>query len=265
MRIVAAGDLHYGHYPQYDGQTEAMAEKICQEGGEVLILTGDIGCGKAGYFSKCLGLFKGFPGRKLLVPGNHDLWTTDGDSYELYERILPGIAASHGFAYLDHGPTLVDGTAFVGSMGWYDYSLKDSSLGIEERYYAIKMYPGLVRWNDARFIRWSFSDAEFTDLCLKRIAGHLEEAGEQAEKIVCVTHHLPFENMVDRKKARAWAFCNAFLGSSRIGDLLLRHRNVTHLLCGHSHNQGVFRNGSITCLKIGSSYRLKTYTSLVIK
>jgi len=265
MKIVATGDLHYGHYPRFDGQTEAMADAICREGGDVLVLTGDIGCGAVQRFSACLALFSGFPGQKLLVPGNHDLWTTEGDSYTLYDRVLPDAAAEQGFRYLDSGPAHVGDVAFVGSVGWYDYTLRDFSLGIEDRYYEAKVYPGLARWNDARFIQWSFSDVEFTDLCLERLDNHLKMVGERAEKIICVTHHLPFENMVDRKKLRSWAFCNAFLGSSRIGDLLLRHGKVTHVLCGHSHNQGRFTNGSVTCLKVGSSYRLKTYTSLIVQ
>lgn len=264
MRLIAAGDLHYGHYPQHDGQTEAMAERVCREGADVLILAGDICSGRPDRFEACLSLFDGFKGRKLLVPGNHDLWTVGGSSLELYEATLPAIAASAGFAYLDRGPEFLDGVAFVGSVGWYDYTLRDHSLGIDERLYEAKEYPGVVRWNDSRFIRWSFTDLEFTNRCLIALSDHLARVGELAGRIICVTHHLPFENMVDRKKSRAWAFCNAYLGSSRMGDLLLRYANVTHLLCGHSHNQGLFRNGHITCVKVGSSYRRKSFTTLEI-
>jgi len=47
--------------------------------------------------------------------------------------------------------------------------------------------------------------------------------------------------------------------------LFLRHKKVTHLLCGHSHNQGHFANGSIACLKVGSSYRRNRYEVLELQ
>jgi predicted phosphohydrolase len=264
MRIIATGDLHYGQYPRFDPQTEVMAADICRGGGDALVLVGDLGSGRTADFERALALFDGFPGRKLLVPGNHDLWTLDGDSAELYERVLPDIAAARGFSYLDEGPVRINGVGFAGSVGWYDYTLRDPSLPADDRWYAAKEYPGVVRWNDRRFVRWRYSDAEFTERCLARLAAHLREAGEGSSRVVCVTHHLPFENMVERKKLVSLAFCNAFMGSKKTGDLIMRHEKVTHLLCGHSHSQGEYRNGSVLCLKVGASYRKKTFATLDI-
>lgn len=122
---------------------------------DVLILAGDIFHFKQQFLIDCLKLFDTFGGDKLFVAGNHDLWTNSSDSLVLYEKILPKIVNQSGFHYLDQKPFIKGKVGFVGSVGWYDYSFKDSSLPIPERYYLDKRWPNVVTWNDGRYVHLS--------------------------------------------------------------------------------------------------------------
>ena len=48
-------------------------------------------------------------------------------------------------------------------------------------------------------------------------------------------HHLPFRELLPPPHSAQWDFAKAFLGSERIGQLLLARPNVRHVFCGHSH------------------------------
>src|SRR5262245_44688652 len=45
-----------------------------------------------------------------------------------HDIALRGIAAEHGFHYLPGSPLIIGAVGFAGSLGWYDYSLRDPRL-----------------------------------------------------------------------------------------------------------------------------------------
>src|SRR5687768_13301238 len=104
MRIALTADLHWGATSQGDAATRVLARHLAEIQPEVFAIAGDVGEGEE--FRRCLSLFEALPGTRLLVPGNHDLWTRDPgvSSLELYEERLPALAAEHGFHYLDLAP-----------------------------------------------------------------------------------------------------------------------------------------------------------------
>ncbi len=122
MRIVAIADLHYDE--QTRPRVEAIAGAVCGAEADVLVLAGDCAADGPERFSEVLGLLADFPGPRLMVPGNHDLWQHDSrlDTRRLYDEVIPAMAAAHGFHCLDREPFVLGDTAFVGCMGWYDYS-----------------------------------------------------------------------------------------------------------------------------------------------
>ena len=149
IRIIATADLHYRMNPGFDPSAESLARKIVDSGGDVLVLVGDSGVAeREDDYRACLDLFRDFGGRKLLVAGNHDLWTVDGDSFEIYRDLIPRICSEHGFHYLDTGPFVVDGVGLVGNCGWYDYTFRDESLALPETAYREKILPGVIEWMD---------------------------------------------------------------------------------------------------------------------
>ena len=260
MRIVITADLHYGMRADGDESTRALAKKLCERGGDVLMLAGDNASLPISNFIECLQLFKDFPGRKLLVSGNHDLWVEENapfDSCDMYSVILPEIYTQCGFHCLDVEPVVIDGIGFVGTTGWYDYTFREPSLDVPMETYEKKVLDDGTIWMDVRYVRWKYSDAEFTELTLAKLREHLATIEPKCETMVGLLHHLPFANMVTRKPSRAWSFANAFMGSEKFGRELLKHPKVRHVYCGHTHSRGEFENGHIKCINVGSNYHHK--------
>jgi hypothetical protein len=128
----------------------------------------------------------------------------------------------------------------------------------------MKILPGVMEWNEGNFVRWEHTDKEFTSLVLGKLKKHLELVNDRVEKIVCTIHHIPFENMLTRKDDVAWTFGKVFMGSKKMGELLLKYDKVKYLLCAHSHMEGCFRNGHIECFNIGSTYEEKKYEEIEV-
>jgi Icc-related predicted phosphoesterase len=140
MRIIATSDLHIS--PITEERIRNNARRAEDEGtrDDVLVIAGDLTTAiRRGEmftvddddFHKCLGYFEGFPGKRLVVPGNHDLWVTNGQSSIDRYNSMPAIFGEHGFHMLDHSPVVIGGVGFVGNVGWYDYSFRrpDRPLG----------------------------------------------------------------------------------------------------------------------------------------
>lgn len=241
-----------------------MAREICERGGDALVLAGDIAGRNLGSFRACLDLFASFPGARFFLAGNHDLWSPPEGSAARYERVLAEVGAECGFSYLEHGPAWVGDVALVGTVGWYDYSLRDESLvGVPLRHYERKQWPNVSSWNDRHWIDWHWSDTEFTEICLANLSHQLDLVRDEARSIAAVMHHLPFAELVTRRRGDdAWAFCNAFMGSSAFGQMLLDEDKVGTLFCGHSHHRCDRRIGHLRAISNGSNYEKKTYEML---
>jgi len=265
MKILLTADLHYGFREDGDESARALAKAICKEGGDVLVLCGDNAALPLRNFIDCLQLFKDFPGRKLAIAGNHDLWVnpdTPFDSFDMCTVVLPEILAQCGFHALEAAPLVIGNVGFVGTVGWYDYTFREPSLDIPFETYERKILDDGTIWMDVKYIRWKFTDAQFTDLTLARLREHIAVIEPQCDTIVSVLHHLPFENMVLRKPSRPWSFANAFMGSVKYGEELLKHPKVKYAYSGHTHTPGVFQNGHIKCVNIGSNYHSKRHEVL---
>ena len=283
MRLIATADLHYD-IAEYRPRVEALADAMCRQEADALALAGDLFAVDLAVLEACLRLFEGFRGTKLLVAGNHDLWTTTGDSFALYDRIIPDVARAHGFHDLDGGPKILGDVGLVGTIGWYDYSFRDESLGIPLRFYEQKTAPGFALhtpslrhliypgedlprsalaarsyWNDGRMIHWALDDRRFNQITVQRLEAQLAEVEPRVRTIVAITHHVPFRQMLHRKSDPTWGFGNAFLGSDALGETLLRHPKVSHALFGHSHTRDRQRVGPIDALNVGCTYRMKRY------
>ena len=254
-------------------------------GGDVLLLVGDTGVADGDCLEECLGRFD-FPGPKLFVPGNHELWTTGADGYEIFSTVLPRRVRDAGWHWLQSDALRVGDVGFVGSVGWYDYAFAQPNLGIPRRFYEKKVSPGaaarmaehaglferqddispaalevVARWNDARFVRLGRSDDEFLAELLAALRRQLDESRD-ARHVVAAIHHLPFRELLPPSRSEQWDFAKAFLGSPRIGELLLEYPNVRHVLCGHSHFAAEARVGHIQAVNIGSGYRAKLFKTI---
>lgn len=287
MRLIITADLHYNH-PRSKGLAEELIARINRAGGDVLLVIGDTAVADGDALERCLSLFE-FGGEKLFVCGNHELWTRGDDSYELFTDELPRRVRALGWHWLETEPFVRGGVAIVGGVGWYDYSFAQDCLKIPGRFYEAKISPGaaerfvefahlfepsddippstreiVARWNDGKFVHLRRSDEQFLDELLAIMERQLDALRDKRQVIAAV-HHLPFAELLPPPKNAQWDFAKAYLGSARIGRLLSRYSNVTHVYCGHSHLAMQARIGPIEAINIGSGYRSKTYKTLDVE
>jgi len=279
MRILMTADLHFD-IPRSREPACRLARRVCQCGGDVLVLLGDTAGADLGPLREGLAMFDDFSGVKLLVPGNHCLWCRPGEtSLQRYHDILPAEAARAGFVLLDHCPQVLNGVGMVGSVGWYDYSLANASLGIPEPFYEAKLSPGAaayvgqdelvdahrasltdrhlslgVRWMDGRHVKLGMTDKAFVDTLAERLAAQLAEISQRVDQIVVFMHHLPLAEQVPRGRPDRLAFTAAFMGSQRFGQILLADEKVSHVYSGHSHWPDRRTVGRLTAVNVGSTY-----------
>lgn len=235
---------------------------------DLFILAGDVGAGDE--FDRCLDLFADLPSTKALVPGNHDIWvrTNDprGDSLTVYREHLPRVADARHFHYLDHGPLILPGVglAVVGSMNWYDYSwgvdrLRAVAADWQDRLRTKRFTRG--RHNDAHYVKWGYSDAEFADLAVASLESHLRQALLRVPSAVLVTHHPPFRGLNYPKPepldmdALMW---EAFSGNAKLEGLLAEYGDRIPLaFCGHTHFAREAAHGPTRGFNVGGDYHSK--------
>lgn len=283
MRILITADLHYDVVRSRHGAVE-MARRVCGLGGDALVLVGDTAGRETSMLRECLRLFEGFSGRKFIVPGNHCLWCRPGESsLERYDRLIPREAGEEGFAVLDHEPAAMGAVGLAGSIGWYDYSFREKSLGIPVAYYRAKVAPGAAermeehdalhrshaghlterqlsigtRWMDGQYVHLGMSDEEFVEKLTDKLARQLSELSQRVERIVAFVHHLPFEELVPRGRPDRFAFAAAYMGARRLGEVLRNCPKVTHVYCGHSHWPARHAIDHMTVVNVGSTYTEK--------
>lgn len=282
MRLLVTADLHFNH-----GRSQKLArdaiDQINAADADVLLIVGDTATADENQLETVLPLIR-FPGPKLFLCGNHELWSRRDDSHQIFTDELPRRVREHGWHWLEEDPFVVDDVAIVGSVGWYDYSYAPASLNVPHRFYAAKVSPGaaahltahqhllagddvspeaheiVARWNDGKFIKLHRSDETFLE---ERLAGLAQSLARvpAGKRIVAGVHHIPFSQLLPPRHTPAWDFARAYLGSDRIGQLLLADPRITHVFCGHSHFAADARIHHLHAINIGSGYRQKLFWS----
>ncbi|HWL95614.1 MAG TPA: metallophosphoesterase [Phycisphaerae bacterium] len=286
MRIIVTSDLHYD-VARSRTPTESIAREICERGGDVLLVVGDT-ASNLPVLERGLGLFDNFGGCKLMVAGNHELWTAPGeDSLHRYENELDEACSRNGFQFLDSKPFVEDGLAIVGSVGWYDYSFRPSLMKIPLRFFQSKVAPGAAarmdewqhlvergddlceaamqvttRWMDGVRVKLPMTDAAFTEYLADKLRSHLDTVVGKATRTLAAIHHLPFAEMVPHSPIPDWEFATAYHGAELFGEVLLDYPQVSHVFSGHCHRERRLRKRHLNCMSIGSTYTAKRYEVL---
>jgi hypothetical protein len=175
-----------------------------------------------------------------------------------YYQLLPALCRAAGVHPLWLEPYVLGEVAFCGSLGWYDYSLRNVELDthITVQDYRRKTFQDLI-WNDGRFVHWlaaetsdgtrkRLSDEAITAHMVQALAQQLQDVESHVQHIVGVTHMLPFRSMMHyRHEARADYF-GAFMGSVLLGEVWQSCPKVTLVLAGHTHRQITVQVGRMT-------------------
>jgi Icc-related predicted phosphoesterase len=265
MKIIATGDIHYDliRNPEEHKKFVNFINRLKNEEPDVLVLAGDtVGLGST-KLEECLSFFKEVAPIRLKVFGNHDYWTIEGDTSSHLE-ILKSRIKGCGFVLLEEKPVIIDGIGFAGNCLWYDYSFSPEEIPPRSSYEK-KIFGGHIIWNDVHFVNLGKSDIDYTSELNEKLEGDIQRLEADVEQIVVVTHHIGFiEMLTTREGFPGWNFCNAFMGSKRLGKMLLNHPKVRYHICGHTHDEKVVRKGSLISINPGSTYDEKKFVSLVI-
>lgn len=222
---------------------------------DVFIVAGDTS-DHLSVVSRSLGLLRVENCENFYVAGNHDIWfEQDGGpgSLEKYSRILGEVCAEQRFHHLPDAPIILEDTAFVGSIGWYDYSFRREEMAIPIESYEGKEHKGAV-WYDLFRVDWRFTDREATDLFNRRIQYDIDSLPDRTERIVYVSHHLPFRELTVYKNRFPWDFHSAFMGATSTGELLKSENRVVLTISGHSHVRTRATINGITALTVPLGY-----------
>jgi len=264
MRLAVTSDLHWGLSPAGDAATLELVRRVEELAPDAFAVAGDVGEGES--FVRCLELFARLRCPRLVVPGNHDLWTRDPEasSHERYRQGLPREASTAGFHYLDRHPvTSTDGSiGIVGSINWYDYSFADPVVEREHpeapEMYRAKLFPN-GQHNDGRFVRLSMSDAEFTGEVVSRFKAHVTELPASVEQVIAIQHHPPVRELFYPTPLTSTyqLFWLAYTGNRRMQEAVLAEPRVKTVICGHTHAACEADVQGKRCINIGGDYHFK--------
>jgi predicted phosphohydrolase len=255
MRVGAISDIHLRPDGSDDQLILEIKKRVEDLNPDVFIIAGDISA-KIDVLSDSLSKLYVSNCKNLFVAGNHDVWFEQGEGFsslEKYSHVLGEVCKKHGWIHLPDQPFIVDKIAFIGSLGWSDYSFRRTDLQIPEEVYEQKQYKEAI-WYDVFNIDWHFTDKEATDLFNRKIEYDLSIIPEEIEKIVFVSHHLPFKELTLYKHRLPWDFFSAYMGATSTGKILLDDERVVLTISGHSHIRSRIRINGITAITVPIGY-----------
>jgi predicted phosphodiesterase len=174
---------------------------------DVTILAGDIHKGeRAVNWARST-----FPGRVLLVAGNHEYWRGHLQHTQRKMRL----AADDRVRFLERDEVVIDGVRFLGATGWTDYTATGDLF--EGRYEATRSMNDFMRIRAGNWRRIRLLDIETTNKITKSWLQH-KLAEPFSGKTVVITHHAPsmrsvrpggecapgYVNHLDAAYANAW-------------------------------------------------------------
>lgn len=249
---IITADLHFGITSE--AVILHLKQGMLRHNPGLIILAGDIG-EPASNFEKCLSLFSDVPCPVGVVAGNHDLYNTDGryNSEGLWRKILPSIVMKHGFIWMEEETININGTAFIGSMAWYDYSSRAPQFAHLPEDFFYENKGKLV--SDGSYIDWERKDKEFSSELLKGLVKRLQDAQEDSSvRRIAVVSHVPLfpEQMVHYRTDNPYS--DAYFGNFTIGKEVSRFSKVTDVISGHTHRKIDKVAGNIKVQVVPSDY-----------
>jgi hypothetical protein len=114
----------------------------------------------------------------------------------------------------------------------------------------------MARWNDGKFVTLHRSDDAFLDELLANLRSQLDALRDHP-RVLAAIHQLPFRELLPPPHTEQWDFAKAYLGSEKIGKLLLEYPNVRDVYCGHSHFPAEANEEHIHAKNTGCGYHRK--------
>jgi len=235
MRVIITSDTHY--QPDFRAALERAMHDIAAYEPECLILAGDVGETVPG-FRAMLELAAVVPCPRLVLAGNHDLWTYRDASISteaLWRDLLPAAARDCGAVWLEGQTWIKDGIGICGSVAWYDYSGAEPTLNVTPQEYADSKAD---YWMDALMMDWARTDIAFANEVSDGLVAQVEalDADPTVRQILVVTHVPLFRECLDHSPTDDhWNYCNAYCGNLALGSRITAFPKVKTVVSGHTH------------------------------
>jgi len=249
-RLLWITDSHLDHLS--DALEDAWFDKLEKSKAEMLLLGGDTA--NARIFSRMLGrIAEVFSGKIALVAGNHDYYHT---SIGEFRAKLSGFQRAGMIVFepaCQSEPVAVaKGVYLCGSGGW-----GDATAGYADA--------AGVALNDENLIA-ELKTANLTPMLrklgmesAKHLQNQLSAVAEDASCVIVLTHVPPWPEASwhEGRNSDAMAlprFCWQAGGKviSQAAERMPQTRYI--VLCGHTHSDGIWKNGNIACHTAGSAY-----------
>ncbi len=255
VKLAVVSDIHARPNGEDTGLIDAINSRVEEISPDVFVIAGDLS-ERVDNLRVNLGRLRVSGCHNVYVPGNHDVWFENDsglDSLTKYSRAIGEACRAAGFIHLPDEPLVLDSLAFVGSIGWYDYSLRRTDLDISQKQYEEKHYQGAF-WMDYYSVDWPFSDRDATELFNRKLGYDLATLPDHVQRVVYVSHHLPFKELTFYKGTLPWDFFSAYMGSVSTGDILLKDGRVILAIAGHSHIRKMVTVDGILAITVPIGY-----------
>lgn len=237
MKIGLISDLHTDATEANRAIVSHIINAVREANLDVFVLAGDI-TPKLSEFYEVLGEFANadLTCKMLFVPGNHDIWVGKKTNMTSEQKcgVISEICRDHGFHSL-HDNTYVDNEIGIcGTIGWYDYTFASDEYDFSPEQYAAKQLKNSV-WSDKHFAKWLDTDQNVAHRFEKGLERQIQFLRDKVQRIVVVSHHVPFRECLRFRGELPWDYFRAFMGSEGLGRLCLEEPLVNHVLFGHVH------------------------------
>ncbi len=274
MKLIVFSDPHIDiqekrGYPNFMNKLNDHLESLEPD---IILVTGDI-AGSTSYIKKFLEEITVSAKKKIFCPGNHDIWV-NSQSYDAswvkYYQVLPELSKELGWHYLPNQPLIIEKVAFVGTMGWYDYSTRnptwDNEISLQEYETKFNKKSGAV-WMDREYAKFGdYNDRVVADHFASELITDLQKISEDifielpgtepakleefdiykiADKdqfgdidtVVIGTHIVPFFEFVKFTGNLNWDYFSAFIGNTTLGKIIKSiNRDLRKIsVFGHTH------------------------------
>jgi len=215
MRVFAVSDLHVDY-----AENLRWVSQISQQDyrSDILLCAGDISQNLTS-LGRVLESLRACFREVLYVPGNHELWLTDGhleNSFERFHHILT-MAAGCGVRV---EPLTLNGISLVPLFAWYDFSFGEPSDHLRNA------------WVDFRACRWpqEFDAPRIAEYFLSLNHAHLKT---YAQPVISFSHFVPRGDLLPGPLWKR-SFLRPVLGSEEIEKQIRRIDSRLHVY-GHFH------------------------------
>ncbi len=233
MHIDIISDLHVEHHNPYFGDAGIYYPWAEQKTSDILLIAGD-NSNDPRMAVELLRDAKEHYEHVLYTDGNHDHYSTrrTGQTVSDVEEYYRTKSSAIGYEYLhgDKPSVVIDGTAFIGSNGWYDWK-SHSKMSYEEQ---------KEHWNHTMSDSRVISFVDLPDVLAQKQADIIKheiqkyDVDNTVDKIVIMTHTIPHQDGVVGEDHQ-WAELNGSFVNTCMFGLHTLSDKIKVWNFGHTH------------------------------